>query len=60
MATFGWTEDYVIDELDGAKGNVRFNWARANQASVWGTGVSIEGKGYIQRELDKLKQQKRR
>lgn len=55
MKTFGWSKDYCLDELDGAEGNVWYYWATMNEASVWGTGISIEGLGYVGQERERLK-----
>lgn len=54
MATYDLTEDYVLDELDGAKGWAMYNWSIANEANVWGTGLKIKGDGYIQQEKKRL------
>ena len=54
MKTFGWTKAYCLDELDGSEGNVWFNWAVSNEASVWGTGVKVVGSGYIGQEKQRL------
>ena len=54
MKTYGWSEDYVMDELDGAKGWVWLNWARENEASVWGAGLKIKGDGYVAQERRRL------
>ena len=54
MRTYGWTRDYILDELDGAEGWVWFNWAQENEASVWGTGVKVVGSGYIGQEKQRL------
>ena len=55
MKTFGWTKDYCLDELDGAEGNAWFNWAVANEASVWAPGRKIDGLGYIKQEAERIK-----
>jgi len=54
MKTYGWSRDYVLDELDGAEGWVWLNWAQANEASVWGGGVKIKGDGYIAQERKRM------
>jgi hypothetical protein len=54
MKAYGWSESHVLDELDGAKGWVYFNWARANEAQVFGTGIKIKGDGYIAQERNKI------
>ena len=54
MKSYGWSEDYVLNELDGAKGWVFYHWATINEASVWGTGLKIKGDGYIQQEKKRL------
>ena len=54
------TEEYVLDELDGAKGWALFYWARMNKASVWGLGKTIAGDGYVAQERKKIKNGKRR
>lgn len=60
MKTFGWSKQYCLDELDGAEGNVWFNWAVSNEASVWGTGLKIDGLGYIGKERERIKQLKKK
>ena len=50
MSTYHWSEDYVLDELDGAKGWVWFNWAIMSRASMFGTGMVIKGDGYVAQE----------
>lgn len=53
MATYHrLSEDDVLD-MDGAKGWMMYNWAVANQGSVWGTGLKIKGDGYIKQEKTK-------
>jgi len=49
------TEDYILDELDGAKGWMMFNWSVANESTVWGSGVQIEGDGYIAQERKRIR-----
>ena len=48
------TRDYIWDELDGAEGWVWVNWARENEASVWGTGIRVKGGGYVAQERRRL------
>jgi hypothetical protein len=55
MATYGWSEDYVGDELDFVKGWMFFNWSLANEANKHGCGLEIVGKGYVQQEKQRLK-----
>lgn len=57
-STFGQTRDYWLDEIDGAESNAWYNFAVEKEAFKYGTGVTIEGKGYVQQELDRLKQLK--
>ena len=59
MSTYGWTENHVLDELDGAKGWVYFNWSYANEQSVWSTGVVIKGDGYIAQERKQITAEKK-
>ena len=54
MKTFGWSEDYCLDELDGAKGWAFFYWAQENESSVWGSGLKEKGDGYIAAERKRL------
>jgi len=54
----GWSEDYILDELDGAKGWVYYNWAVVSAAAAAGVEMLIDGKGYIQREKARLAQRK--
>ena len=55
MRTYGWTENYCLDELDGAKSWVWGSYALQSQASVWGTGVKIVAGGYVAAEREKIK-----
>ena len=58
METYGGTEEHWADEVDGAKSWVWYYRAVSSRASVWGTGVKIDGLGYIGRERERLKAQK--
>ena len=59
MKTFHWTKDYCEDEIDYSEAVVWFNWAVSNEASVWGTGLVIDGLGYIGQERQRIKQFKK-
>lgn len=54
MRSYGWSADYVADELDGAQGWVYANWARENEASVWGSGIERVGDGYVRQETKRI------
>ena len=54
------TEDYILDELDGAKGWAYVNWSIANEANVWGNGVKIKGLGYIGQERERMKNENKK
>lgn len=56
MMTFGWAEEFIGDELDMVKGWMFYNWALANEANRYGSGLEIVGKGYIQKEKQRLKE----
>ena len=58
METYGWSEEFCMDEIDGAKSWVWYYRAVESRASVWGTGVKIDGLGYIGQEKLRLKAQK--
>jgi hypothetical protein len=51
MATFGWSPDYVVNDLPGAEGNVWYAWARENQAGFWGETPERTGDGYVRQEI---------
>jgi hypothetical protein len=55
METYGWSEEFCLDEIDGAKSWVWYYRAVSSRASVWGTGVKIDGLGYVGRERERLK-----
>jgi hypothetical protein len=57
MATYRFTEDYILWELDGSKGWAYFAWAVAHEASLHGTGVNIVRGGYIKAERDRILKQ---
>ena len=57
LATYPqFTEDYVLDELDGAKGWLMYNWAINHHAAAAGVEMVIVGKGYIQQEKLRIEQ----
>jgi len=58
METYGGTAAHWADEVDGAKSWVWYYRAVSSRASVWGTGVKIDGLGYVGRERERLKAQK--
>ena len=57
MKAFGWTEDHVDWELDGAQGWAYANWARENEACVWGSSERRRSPGYVKQEYDRLMKQ---
>lgn len=60
METYGGTEEYWLNEVDGAKSWVWYYRAILNRASVWGTGLKIQGLGYIGIERERLKLQNKK
>ena len=55
MSEYGWTEQYIMDELDGAKGWAYCNWSIEAEARRYGSGVKMVGDGYIAIERKRLK-----
>jgi len=68
---YGWSLEYVLDELDGAQGWVWYNFAIEHENKLHGgseikyadreievNGVvtKVPGKGYIQQECDLIKE----
>ena len=54
MKTYGYTGDFIDWELDGAQGWAESNWARENEASVWGDRLEKQTPGYVKQEYNKL------
>jgi hypothetical protein len=53
MKTFGWTPDYVMEEITGAQGWVYRNWALENEATMWGESLVRRTPGYVRQEMEK-------
>ena len=53
MSFYGWTEDKVR-HMDGAQGWAYYHWARANQATVCGTGDRLKFGGYLRQEIESV------
>jgi hypothetical protein len=49
----GFTESEAW-HMDGAKGWAYYHWARAHQATVWGTGERVKLGGYVRQETLKI------
>jgi len=57
MAHYGWSRDYCFDEIDGAESWLWFNFAIEHENKLHGgTEIKPIGKGYIQQEVERLKQ----
>lgn len=54
MSFYGWSEDYVLRRLIGARGWVYYNYAVENQASVWGNNIERRTDGYIAKEVKSI------
>ena len=46
--------DFIDWELDGAQGWAYANWARENEASVWGDRLEKTSPGYVKQEYNNL------
>jgi hypothetical protein len=53
MKEFGWTRDYVRLKITSAQGWVWYNWARQNEATMFGFNWKLSGRGYIGQQIDK-------
>jgi hypothetical protein len=49
---YGWSEDYVLCEITGAKGWAYAAYAQENQASMFGGCLTAQSKTYIEQEID--------
>lgn len=59
MSTFPrWDEDFVCEEMGGAKAWAYWCWATENRATIFGSMVERASKGYIGQELERLKKVK--
>ncbi len=58
MATFGWSEDYVCEEISGAKGWAFYVWAVENRASMAGGDFQRSTPGYVAQQIKRLKAKK--
>ena len=50
MHNYGWTRDYVMDEITGAQGWVAYNWAAENAARMAGSSWVRTTDGYVKQE----------
>lgn len=60
MATFKWGEDYVCEELIGAKAWAYWCWAKENQANMFGSMYERSTDGYVAAERDLILKRKRK
>jgi hypothetical protein len=58
MAHYKWSEDYCLDELDGAKGWQWYNFALEHEDKLHGCGIKTVGPSYIQKQKAKILAQK--
>jgi hypothetical protein len=54
MSFYGWSEDYVLRRLIGARGWIYFNYAIENQMIVVGKNSERKTDGYVAREMRKI------
>ena len=51
------TADFIDWELDGAQGWAYANWARENEASIFGNSLTMKTPGYVKQEYNELMRQ---
>ena len=54
MKAFGWTPDQIRKRIPGAQGWAYYNWARENEASVWGSNLERKSPGYVKQEYERI------
>lgn len=57
MKAYGFSPDFIDWELDGSQGWAYANWARQNEATMFGGGVENKSPGYIKQEWKRLMDQ---
>jgi hypothetical protein len=53
MKTFGWTPEYVLEDITGAHGWAYRNWALENEATMLGSAMERRTPGYVRQEIDR-------
>lgn len=59
MSFWGWSEEKVR-RMNGAQGWVYFNYAKENEATIWGNTLERVGEGYVEQEYKKILSRKRK
>ncbi len=51
---YGWSEDYVLRRVAGAKLWAYYGYALENQMSIWGNSIQRKGDGPIAQEIKQI------
>lgn len=60
MSFYGWTEDYVMFGLTGAKAWTYYAYAVENRASAFGNNIKRTTDGYLDQEVKRILAEKKK